>query len=488
MKNQNNFKTIEQKINGSTVIICSQNSKAYEYNKLIRLHYFKNQQEIAPNDKIMVLSNNYNYEIELLNGDFGLVLQVANNSEIQKRILKQKNNKTGKIQEKSVLLSFKDALIRFWDTEGQAHDIKCKILENTLKPLRHNENISIDDTNQIPKSYLARDISSDEMKAIYIDAKIRFSHKEPAKKENTPDEYKRKKAIYHQQFKEFLRQDPYFNALRIKYGYAITCHKAQGGEWQNPIVNFQYYNSYTSKDYFRWSYTALTRAKNHLLYFNAPEIKVTYKIVIHPIEKIKPFNIPIKFETNTENITSPFHDENYTFLIFKYNSLKSKCKNNGINITNVQSRPKNHFDRYTFKKEDVTTQIDFFFNKKQRFTTINIVGTENELSKQIIELDKSPILEHKEIIPFVFKSDDITKQKIYEFVENVVESNNSIITYIEVEEWCLNIHIKTNAETAFLKIHHKKNGFISKIFPLSSLDIEDEILNKICISLQNNKK
>ena len=67
-------------------------------------------------------------------------------------------------------------------------------------------------------------------------------------------------------YKRFLKvkNDPYFNALQVKYSYAITCHKSQGGQWKNVFVEQPYLPEGPNKDYFRWLYTALTRAKERL--------------------------------------------------------------------------------------------------------------------------------------------------------------------------------------------------------------------------------
>jgi hypothetical protein len=61
-------------------------------------------------------------------------------------------------------------------------------------------------------------------------------------------------------FKDRLRKDLYFNALQAKYGFAITCHKSQGGEWSNVFVDFNVFIGNRTKAYFRWVYTAITRA------------------------------------------------------------------------------------------------------------------------------------------------------------------------------------------------------------------------------------
>ena len=67
-------------------------------------------------------------------------------------------------------------------------------------------------------------------------------------------------------YKRFLKvkNDPYFNALQVKYSYAITCHKSQGGQWKNVFVEQPYLPEGPNKDYFRWLYTAITRAKERL--------------------------------------------------------------------------------------------------------------------------------------------------------------------------------------------------------------------------------
>ena len=69
-----------------------------------------------------------------------------------------------------------------------------------------------------------------------------------------------------------LRQDPYNNALQIKYAYAVTCHKAQGGQWTNVFIDQGYMTEeLLSPDYFRWLYTALTRATQRIFFVNWPK-------------------------------------------------------------------------------------------------------------------------------------------------------------------------------------------------------------------------
>ena len=67
-------------------------------------------------------------------------------------------------------------------------------------------------------------------------------------------------------YKKFqaVKKNRYFNALQIKFSYAITCHKSQGGQWENVFVEQPYLPEGPDRDYIRWLYTAVTRAKEKL--------------------------------------------------------------------------------------------------------------------------------------------------------------------------------------------------------------------------------
>ncbi|MEZ4854193.1 ATP-binding domain-containing protein, partial [Flavobacterium sp.] len=68
------------------------------------------------------------------------------------------------------------------------------------------------------------------------------------------------------QYRKFLKvkNSPYFNALQVKFSYAMTCHKSQGGQWHTVFVEQPYLPNGITVDYVRWLYTAITRAKEKL--------------------------------------------------------------------------------------------------------------------------------------------------------------------------------------------------------------------------------
>jgi exodeoxyribonuclease-5 len=87
---------------------------------------------------------------------------------------------------------------------------------------------------------------------------------------NIMEDYKGDPALRSKQERlKALRNDPYYNALQIKYAYAITCHKAQGGQWTNVFVDQGYMTEeLLGPEYFRWPYTAITRATTRVFFVN----------------------------------------------------------------------------------------------------------------------------------------------------------------------------------------------------------------------------
>ncbi len=72
-----------------------------------------------------------------------------------------------------------------------------------------------------------------------------------------------------------LREDPHFNALQVKYAYAVTCHKAQGGQWAHIYIDQGYMtDEMLTPDYIHWLYTAFTRATEKLFLVNWPKSQV----------------------------------------------------------------------------------------------------------------------------------------------------------------------------------------------------------------------
>ncbi|MDB9868060.1 AAA family ATPase [Pseudomonadales bacterium] len=227
------------KINGEAIVIAHSNADVSGYNRKIRAHFFPDCPQVVDGDKVMAVSNSNAYGFFISNGDFGQIKRVLGNEELRSVTLRRKNADSGELEEVKITLMFRDVFIGFRDLEGNSRFFEAKILEDLL----YSEHAAM---------------SSDENKALYLDFCIR--HKD----------HKRGSL----EFKNTLMADPYFNALRLKFGYAITCHKAQGSEWNQVFVKCKVNQSQLSSAYFRWFYTAITRTSKNLYLLDPPNIKL----------------------------------------------------------------------------------------------------------------------------------------------------------------------------------------------------------------------
>ena len=204
----------------NTTIICRSNRNANQYNQLIRRTLFEAEEEIESGDYIMVVRNNYFWlpkdsEIGFLaNGDFLQVLKIVRRQE-------------------EFGCRFADARVRLVDYPDEP-ELEVKLLLDTL----HTESPAL---------------PADRNNALYQAVSEDYAHLK------TKGE----------RYKE-MRKDPFLNALQIKFAYALTCHKAQGGQWQAVFVDHGYLkpDEPLSGEFARWLYTAITRASERLFLLN----------------------------------------------------------------------------------------------------------------------------------------------------------------------------------------------------------------------------
>jgi len=197
-----------------TAIIVRSNKRANLYNQQIRARILYREDEIAPGDFLMVVKNNYFWVKP--NSDAGFI---AN----------------GDIVEILEIFRFKELYgFRFAEVNVQLVDYP------NMKPF---ETVLILDTLDANAPSLSYEQSNNLYQEVLKD-------------------YEDERSKY----KKFLKvkQNKYFNALQIKFSYAITCHKSQGGQWDTVFVEQPYLPNGIDKDYLRWLYTAITRAKNKL--------------------------------------------------------------------------------------------------------------------------------------------------------------------------------------------------------------------------------
>ena len=424
-------------IDEETLIVAYSNSLVKEYNDLVRNHFFPDQKIITVGDKVILVRNNYNYpQMELLNGDFGFVAEVAQTTESRTIKLKRKNNQN-KIVEINVPLIFRGVTITFTDEDFNNHNIECKIIENLL----HSHH---------------RDLSSDEMKALYIDFKIR----NPKLKSGT------------QPFKSALRSDKYFNALRVKFGYAITCHKAQGGEWENTFLNCKTSMGYFNSSYFRWLYTGITRAKENLFTIDEPHFSIASNIQPPKIENIEPRKDTLVLNTEVSEVELPFDFSNQTTFVKQIYLTVSEClKDENINISDI--RHTNYLEHYTFSQGNEIAVFKIHYNGQNKITTIqkpanSTVFVENVYTKLTKLQNKTIIFAEPEINETEFEFEQVFQKEFYENVKEKLELLNFQITKIEHKQYCEIYEIKKNGFTATYKFWYDRKFKFKKAEIISS--------------------
>lgn len=206
-----------------TIVICRSNKRANIYNKGIRAQILWREEELEGGDRLMVAKNNYFWTQQEKQLDF-----IANGEMAVVR----------RIRNERTLYGF-----RFADVTLMLPDCDAEIVATVLLDTLHSE---------------APALTKEENERLFNEVLEDYS--------DIPHKRDRLKK---------LKEDPYYNALQIKYAYAVTCHKAQGGQWKNVFIDQGYMpEDALTPDYFRWLYTAFTRATGTLYLVNYPKEQV----------------------------------------------------------------------------------------------------------------------------------------------------------------------------------------------------------------------
>lgn len=215
---------LQQCFNGKTsneaVVICRSNKRANMFNQAIRARVLQEDGEIATGDKLMVVKNNYFWTDESQKVSF-----IANGDMIE---LMRINN-----IEEMYGFHFADVEIQLTDYQDEP-SLSVKILMETL-------------TSDSPA------LTREESERLYHSVEEDYM--------DIPDRRERYKA---------MRQNPYYNALQVKFGYALTCHKTQGGQWPVVFIDAPYLpeGEQLQTSDLRWFYTAVTRTQEKLYFVN----------------------------------------------------------------------------------------------------------------------------------------------------------------------------------------------------------------------------
>ena len=201
-----------------TAIICRSNRQANRYNQGIRNRILYREEELTPDDLLMVVRNNYHWIKDTENISF-----IANGDIVRVIRIRKYIERYG---------------FRFAEVDLSLPDYNCYEFTAT---------IMLD-----ALCSEAASITEEQNQRLYYSVTEDYAH------------IASKSERYRQ-----IKEDPFFNALQVKFAYAITCHKAQGGQWQCVFLDQGWLNrEMINIEYLRWLYTAITRATRKLFLVN----------------------------------------------------------------------------------------------------------------------------------------------------------------------------------------------------------------------------
>ena len=435
---------------GNGVIISFSNSQCYHYNMAIRERLYPGNKQIQAGDLVIIGNNNYHtYGAELFNGDIAKVISVSQDVILQSAPVQNKElNKKVIVQ-----LQFRKITLL---VPSHHEKIDCYILESLLNSFN-------------------RDLTIDEMKALYINFVIRFNEKQKTNKEAGRESFK----VGSEKFKMELKSDPFYNALRVKYGYAITCHKAQGGEWDRVFID--YYGRISLKnDPLRWCYTATTRGINTVYTINAPNFGKLDRFKFTQIGKIS--NLPNE-ALNFDNITiSPFHrPDDHKCKSTKYWEVLEKLENTTYIIVNVET--KGYLERYTIECEGSKVIIQASNRNSGHFVeTFKVLNP----SGQICEKELENLFNQKIgiIHNYNYEPENSLLAELDSMMQGSCEDLEITITNVQKgKQFYVNYYMITDSICSTIQFYYNEKGKLTTAIPKTFNCENDEKLLSLILKL-----
>ncbi|GAB1447447.1 hypothetical protein MASR2M44_04420 [Bacteroidota bacterium] len=453
------------------IIICYKNKTALDLNLAIRRDKFGDDLHIQASDTVIIGGNNY--RLGIMNGEFAVV------------------------SEASPLIESRE--VSFFVEKGKA----C-----TVKLIWRRISLVLPDENNQPKTinglvlenYLYGDnyLKPEEQRALYVD----FKNRHPKLKKGT------------EEFKEAIANDKYFNCILLKYGYAVTCHKAQGGEWSNAFVfwdrgtqaNFNFYESehnLTGKDnseFYRWAYTAVTRASKKLFCINPP-----YFSSFSGMNFIS-LNVQIAFNglTGQSNPTTEININEVLPELEKFGLIDAPLTIQDHFIQRWYNLRKHNIEidawgkvgyeiRYTFKSEARRATILYWVNGKNTFNSkfqkIPALTNSEELFETITKILEcaTPIVVNRNTVEGILTQIEFDLKIEVEkpFLKSLFDSiNNGLsgearIVNIQHLHYKERYTLDKNGQSCVIDFEYDGSGFFGRVLPLENKCQSAELLNDI---------
>jgi hypothetical protein len=403
----------------STKFIAFSNLEVNQFNAWIRQNVFKRFNRISSGDIVHIhnsfsLANRDDFErpIYISNDSFAEVIEVNENVEPLVQRLK-----------------------------GRENPITVPFLRLKVKLLQSSEEVEF----PCLKNYLYADkpeLDKDTLLALFISTKARFDRNWKNSNSSNIEE-----SNYSFELSNFLRNDPYFNAARLRFGYALTLHRAQGQQFKTVFANMDIEQGKTSESYFRWVYTLLSIPQEQIILSNIPKITPFYKVIWDSthgkLDSVRPINL-IAFDPNIEvdnGSVSQFSIPDkplrnlYLYII---DSIKSE----GINVCSYKHH--NYQEVYDFEDRlnQASCSLRLHYNGKYQITRIESIRSEPvEFASNVRELITSSVrLEtHFQKQVYNLVKEKLAIQKI--LVQSIEHHNFQEVYYLKLEDENLKLRI-----------------------------------------------
>lgn len=412
-----------------SVVICFSNKSASRYNRAIRTDLYGKDVPVRENDVLMIIQNNYN--LGRMNGEFVPVLSVGERTQQSAPVYVQVG---GVKQRKIITLNFVQVTV----TNGLGNPCLCMLLEDLLNSDKP-------------------ELSIDETRALYIN----FCMRHPELRQGT------------QQFSLVLMQDAYYNAIRAKYGYAVTGHKCQGGEWGKVFVDYTGRTG-LDNDSLRWAYTATTRAQKTLYVANLPHITPFSKFRIDPIQKCN--RIDPECRILNEVGPTPFHDDNVDNAIrAKYHCIVKNMEFSPYSVVSVLSNP--YLETYNIQTPDGVDRYDLYYKTGPVFQPVKAVVPNSHSVFIAMLMDD----EHGMSYKFDYIPSDESYSQLYNLIRSACDTLGIQITNVveHKEDYNVVYYMRTSSTFSYIKVYVNAEGFITYAKPMSLKGTEDRDLCSI---------
>lgn len=429
-----------------SAIITYSNRQALDYNLAVRRHYYgEDASRLKAGDLLIICRNNYSYEQELFNGNIVLVEACQSDDDLVHR---QVRVKVGKNHIEQVDLNFRRATIRFC-ANGNAVSLNVTILDSFLDNPVGSVNgllaqaLIVDFNNRLPEP-LKSHISE-------IRRLLRSNNKITEGQKDLRDSYVK-----------LLQTDPYYNAVICKYGYAMTCHKAQGGEWENVFVDMCRFGGTANEDYFRWAYTALTRASKRIWHFRSPEFNYISNLVVEEIKS------STNIKVSNYNCVTDFCDA-------RFQRIRDRANKLGLLVCDDKTKSYQHLITFTDDKSNKAV-FQLWYNAKGYSAKDILLKSSSEEFASLC----TPIIEASYAlgdIPFSAPERPFA-EKLVEFVRSQLDEIGIQLLDITNQNYQDVFHLKTDG-IAQIGLSYTANGKYTYMRLTSSLGTLDTKLQAL---------